>query len=180
MGLFELKEQTKSDEENKDTPLEEDYYEPIRQALLQKFKHRGKCHIEITAKGISDEMKRVLPKDSVFMLLQERKKPDLIGHIENIKGTYKKTFIVEVKRDWLTFNGLYQTKLYADMLRASWAFLISPKGFNIEREEFLREHSYMLSYMAVNSQITPMKILENGDLEFIESLSSVNPFSGLE
>lgn len=151
-------------------------YEPIRLGLLEKFKNKGDCKIEVTAHNVSDEIKRVLPKEAVYLMAQEHVKPDLIGYISNIGNLFRRTFIVEVKPEWLDLKALFQAKLYAEMLQADWAFLVSPKGFRIEHEVFLRSNAHLLGYNCCNGHITSMKMLDNGNLEFIEPLKGVDPF----
>jgi hypothetical protein len=158
---------------------EKELYEPIRRALFERFEGKGDCTVEITANNVSDKMKRILPKEAVYMMGQERIRPDLIGVLSNIGEILRRTFIVEVKAEWLDLKSLFQAKLYAEMLQADWAFLISPKGFRIEHEHFLKSNFHMLGYSCCNGHITSMKILENGEIEFIESLKGADPFGWL-
>ncbi len=111
------------------------------------------------------------------MLLQERMQPDLVGHVQILAGTMKRTFVVEVKNEPLKLKHIYQTKRYAEVLSVDDAFLISPEPFSFEREAFLKNNLHILSFSAGYLRITVMKFnRESGTLEFIESLKGLDPF----
>jgi hypothetical protein len=155
---------------------ERDLYEPIRKSLVERFRNKGGCQIEITAHGISEEMKSNLPDQSVMVMAAERRTPDLIGFVSKIGGVWKRRFVVEAKKTWLNFADLYQVKMYADLLLADWAFLISPQGFRRDRIIFLKNNYHMLSYYAGNRSVTTMILTSTYDLEVIDELTTVSPF----
>jgi len=90
---------------------EEDLYEPIKKSLQERFSVIGECHLEVTAYRISEEIKRLLDDESVFILENEKKKPDLMGYVctacqSALKN--KQLIVVEVKSDTLRLKNIYQ------------------------------------------------------------------------
>ena len=158
---------------------EKDLYEPVRQALRQRFAEKGECHLEVTATGISQDIRRLLDDSAVYILEIENKKPDLLGYVvvKSESGFESKRLIVaEVKKASLTLDDIYQVKMYAEMFDARYAFLISPTGFKEARRRFLRHRWGVLSIGGTYERITVMRLLEDGSLELDEELCHSNPF----
>ena len=159
------------------TIAEKVLYAPIMRTIEKMFSVNGECFIEITADGLNDQVKKILPEKSMYMLLQEKKRPDLMGIAKGFVGLTKRQFVVEVKTGILTFDDIYQLKLYAEMLNSDEAFLISPEGMNHERIVFLRDNPSMLSYSAGNRRITVLQFnIANEELNFIQELKQPSPF----
>lgn len=129
---------------------EEQLYEPIRKALqreledyLRSEKQRtssefiGKVYLEITAKGhFSEELKEVLEDSALNIIRVEKFSPDIMGFIE--KSPHSKELItVEVKADKMTIKNISRAKLYADIFRAKYGMLISPKRIPEEIRRFI-------------------------------------------
>ena len=158
---------------------EKDLYEPVRQALRQRFAKKGECHLEVTATGISQDIKRLLDDSAVYILETENKKPDLLGYVvvRFESGSESRRLVVaEVKKASLTLDDIYQVKMYAEMFDARHAFLISPAGFKEARRRFLRQRWSVLSIGGTYEHITVMRLLEDGSLELDEELCHSNPF----
>lgn len=118
---------------------EAELYNSVLEALERKFMALGDVHLEITAKGkFSDEMKDELEDYSLFILNIERISPDLTGFILKEEQYRESKFIivVEVKKR-LALKDIYQTKRYAEILKADYALLVSPKKLSPERRKFL-------------------------------------------
>lgn len=120
---------------------EKNYYQPVLNALQALLRKRASdFHLEITAEGFSAKLKAEVKENIIWYFLQERKaRPDITGFI---KGDYSSDFIaVEVKRDKISLEDIYQTKKYADLFDAKLPFLVSlqPIPGNIKRLHKKRE-----------------------------------------
>lgn len=113
-------------------------YEPVKNFLHSKFSAKfGNCHLEITAEGHFDEsLKRAVRHDIIFSFLGKKASPDLIGFVRDEYGV-KDYVAVEIKRERVTLQAVYQTKLYGDLFSAKYALLISPRPLP---EEIKRLH----------------------------------------
>lgn len=125
-----------SNEETKEL-LEKDIYEPIREYLTKSFTQKfGNCFLEITAEGVfSSTLKTVVRHDIVFYFLR-KKAPDLVGFIARKQSEWDASFVpgivqdyitVEIKRNKITLEDIYQAKMYGDLFQAKYALLISPE-----------------------------------------------------
>lgn len=161
-------------------PKEEEIYEPLKNSLQERFSLIGECHLEVTASKISEKIKRLLDDQVVFILENEKKRPDLMGYV-SIKSQpaseNKRLIVVEVKRKALRLNNIYQTKMYAEMFSAHYAFLISPKGFNEVHRRFLKVRRTLLSYAAGYKNIIVMRLLDDSSLELDKELTLTDPFT---
>ncbi len=161
-------------------PKEEDLYEPIKKTLQEKFSVIGECHLEVTASKIGEEIKQLLDDQAVFILENEKKKPDLMGYVSTVcqsASENKRLIVVEVKSDALRLNNIYQVKLYAEMFPAHYAFLISPRGFNEVHRRFLKVRRSLLSFAAGYRNITVMRLLDDASLELDNELNITDPFA---
>lgn len=130
---------------------EERLYEPIKKALqreLEAYLHSekertssefiGRVHLEITAKGhfFSEQLKEVLDDNALSIIRVEKFSPDIMGFIQ--KTEYLKELItVEVKAEKLKIKHISTAKLYADIFRAKYGMLISPKRIPEEIKRFI-------------------------------------------
>ena len=116
---------------------EKELYEPIRKYLEEAFREKfGRCYLEITADGsFSELLKRAVRHDIVFSLLGRKASPDLTGFIASARSpsapSYRievEAFItVEVKREKIALQDIYQAKMYGDLFQAKYSLLISPE-----------------------------------------------------
>lgn len=118
---------------------EKELYEPIKEYLEKAFTEKfGNCYLETTANGVfSDMLKRVVRHDIIFSFLGKKVSPDLTGfiHTEGSKWvsvlegpSIVRDFItVEIKRERITLQDIYQAKMYGDLFQAKYALLISPE-----------------------------------------------------
>ena len=156
---------------------EKDLYEPTRRTLESMFAPVGECYLEISANGISEEMKQHLDDPAVTILPTESKKPDIFGYILakiSEQSESKRLIVAEVKRGYLSLDDLYQLKKYAEILDAYYAFLVSPLGFNEIRRRFLMKRHGPLSLPGYR-RITVMRFTHN-TLERDGDLSYMDPF----
>jgi hypothetical protein len=114
--------------------MERELYEWIRYKLEEMFKNKfTNCHLEITSNGnFSEEIKSKVPDyhDIIFSFLKKKNSPDLTGFV---KEQYTTEFItVEIKKDVITLEDVYQAKRYADLFRAKYGFLITTKSIPTE------------------------------------------------
>lgn len=129
---------------------EEQLYEPIKKALHRELedyinseKERasseffGRVHLEITANGhFSERLKEVLDDDALSIIRVEKFSPDIMGFIQ--KNPYIQELItVEVKAEKIKIKHISTAKLYADIFRAKYGMLISPKRLPEEIKRFI-------------------------------------------
>ena len=123
-----------------DVVTEKELYEPIKEHLRELFQENvGNCYLEITADGIfNSTIERVVRHDIIFSFLNKKASPDLTGFItveesspswlQSMSSAHIKEFItVEVKKEAITLQDIYQAKLYGDLFQARYALLVSPK-----------------------------------------------------
>jgi hypothetical protein len=129
-------------------PLEKELYKPIKEHLEARFKRSfGGCYMEITSEGtFSQAIQCVIAHDIIFSFLSKQASPDLVGFtwekerqqadqwLDSVatsmptKNSDIKDFItVEIKRDAVTIQNVYQAKMYGDLFQAKYALLVSPK-----------------------------------------------------
>lgn len=133
---------------------EDRLYEPVRNCLQKEFVQFGECEFEITEKNITEKAKAWLDDAALFFIRVEKKLPDLIGRFKPDPsksppyGFYEGLIIAEVKNVRPTIKGIFQTKLYAEVFDAPYAFLISSKEMMEEMRRFLSKRYLLLSYGA--------------------------------
>jgi len=124
---------------------EEKYYEAIKAKLEDLLRARvNNFHLEITANGFSRELKAEVKEDIVWHFLKERKaRPDITGFV---KGEYTSDFIVvEVKKDKIKLDDIYQTRKYRDLFDAKFAFLASLQPIPGEIKRLHKVRYWLLS-----------------------------------
>jgi len=134
---------------------EEELYDLVSEVLELKFRALGDVHLEITATGrFSEKMKDELEDYSLFILNIERMSPDLTGFISDEEkfGKSKPIIVVEVKKR-STLKDIYQTKRYAEILKATYALLISPEKLSPERRKFLIKRREEITRFHPNLQV---------------------------
>lgn len=122
--------------------LEKELYDPVKRHLEDRFRQKfgfGNCYLEITADGsFSDTLKSFVRHDIVFSFLGKKASPDLAGFIiregapplwaPTLSRSDIKDFItVEIKREKIAPQDIYQAKMYGDLFQAKYALLISPE-----------------------------------------------------
>ncbi|GAH56476.1 unnamed protein product, partial [marine sediment metagenome] len=85
------------------------------------------CQLEITADGsFSASLKNAVRHDIIFAFLGKKASPDLVGFMRGQYGI-DDYIVVEVKRDAVTLQDIYQAKMYGDLFSARYALLLSPE-----------------------------------------------------
>jgi hypothetical protein len=118
---------------------EKDYYVDIKERLEKLFKDKGtETYFEITAEGtFSNTLKSKVPhgREIIFSFLKKKLAPDITGFV---KTSISSGFVVvEVKKDKIELDNLYQLKKYADLFEAKFAFLVSLKPIPEELKRLL-------------------------------------------
>lgn len=138
-------------------------YEPIREALKRKFSTTYLPYFEISAEGkISDVVKETLDDVCLHIIDFESVKPDIIGFLVprtggvfdtmneltgRIRGNpTSEKIVVEVKDERLLISHLIQTKMYAEVFGASYAFLITTRPIPEQIKRFDKMKPELLSY----------------------------------
>jgi hypothetical protein len=108
--------------------VEKSYYPLILQKFTELFESKGyKIHFEITAtKKFSNKLKSKIPEYQhiIFYFLKDVA-PDITGFISRDGSTY--FVVIEVKNEEIKLDHIYQTRKYAELFDARFAFLISTK-----------------------------------------------------
>ncbi|SRR6266480_2874272 len=126
---------------------EAQFYRPAREALLELFKPKD-CYLEITAdRRLGEKIKRVLTDYDLFANQVERFIPDITGYV--IRSEHDKPIIVaEVKAGPPSLRDIFQTKQYAEIFGAKYAFLLSPEDIHEEIARIVKMKSMILSHSA--------------------------------
>jgi len=135
---------------------ESEFYEPVKskieELLRAKYKDKiNELHLEITANGkFSNELKNKLGqyRDIIFVFLRSAS-PDISGFIE-IKDDYSNTgfIVVEVKREEIKLDDIYQARKYGELFDAKHTFLISVREIPEEIKRLSRALYSLLSLPA--------------------------------
>lgn len=153
---------------------EREYYEIIRDRLTELLGSQpDSFHLEITAdKRFSNILKEEIGqyREIIFYFLRTAA-PDITGFI---KKQYSTEFIVvEVKRDIVKIEDIYQTRKYAELFDARYALLMSPRQIP---NEIKRLHRVTYSLLALPAYKTLTIVhFEEDTGQFIEWFPR-NPF----
>jgi hypothetical protein len=156
------------------TKMERDYYKIIKEKLelllTTKF---SDFHLEITAdKHFSNKLKAQVSqnRDIIFSFMREAA-PDITGFIKEENST--NFLVVEVKRETIKLDDIYQARKYAELFDARFGLLISTKEIP---EEIKRLHRVVYSLLSLPAYKTLTIVHYHDDSkEFIEWFPK-NPF----
>lgn len=107
---------------------ENNYYPLIKQKFTELFELKGyKVYFEVTAnKKFSNKLKsRISDYRHIIFYFLKDVAPDITGFVE--KDSFLDFVIIEVKNEDIKLDHIYQTKKYADLFEAKFAFLVSTK-----------------------------------------------------
>lgn len=101
-------------------PPEAKYYEPIKKKLEQFLEGKLECDFEITAN-------KFLSRDLQDKIWPDRKLPALGREVPDITGYTSKedVIIIEIKREIIKLDDIYQARKYAELFNSKYGFLIS-------------------------------------------------------
>jgi hypothetical protein len=123
---------------------ESDYYSSIKEEIERLFKMKGiEPYLEITAtSGLSPYLKRALPEETRLLSFPFlKKKPDIVGFVK--KDFWNDIIVIEVKEK-VSIESIYQTKLYKELLKARYTFLISLAPISVEIEDLCKKNYNIL------------------------------------
>ncbi len=112
---------------------ESEYYEPIKSKIEELFRVKYKekineLYLEITANGkFSNKLKNKIGQyHDIILFFLRSASPDISGFVE-IKDDYSNSgfIIVEVKREEIKLDDIYQARKYGELFEAKHAFLVS-------------------------------------------------------
>lgn len=128
---------------------EEDYYSGITQKFRALFESKGnETHFEITAnKRFSNKLKSKISdyRHIIFSFLKEVA-PDITGFISKVN--LSDFIVVEVKNEEMKLDHVYQTRKYAELFDAKFAFLISTEEIPEEMKRLSKVVYSLLSLPA--------------------------------
>ena len=105
----------------------------IKQKLFELFQSKGHdVYLEITAnKTFSNKIKSKIPNERAIIFYFMRKvAPDITGFFE--QGSLSHFIIIEFKDKQIELDHIYQTRKYAELFEAKFAFLVSTKEIPVE------------------------------------------------
>jgi len=123
---------------------EEIYYPLIKDKLSELFNKKGAIiNLEITANGIfSNNLKSKIPSNhEIIFLFLKKAAPDITGYVEKV--ALPGFIVVEIKKDKIELDDIYQLAKYADLFDAKFAFLISLKIIPEEIKRLLKSLSLL-------------------------------------
>jgi len=123
---------------------EQAMYEPVRQILLAKFKGLdGEAYLENTSNGVfSEKLKEALEFMALHVLRVERFSPDLTGYHQKTEYSIDR-IVVEIKARRIRIRDIYQAKMYADILDATYCILVSSESLTREIREFINKRNLL-------------------------------------
>lgn len=155
---------------------EEQYYEIIKEKLGELFKERGvSVYLEITSRGVfSDRLKSRIPsgRDIIFLFLKKAA-PDITGFIEG--SSLSRFIVVEVKKEKIELDDIYQLRKYADLFDARFAFLVSLKPIPEEIKRLSKTVYTLLAGSSIYDAFVLAQFDEHNK-QFVEWFKE-NPFS---
>ncbi len=99
----------------------------LQAQFLKKFNN---CHLEITSKGEFSELLKSKFDEAALYFISQSVYPDLTGFVCENSSEY---FIVaEIKNTKITARDIYQAKMYAELFKAKYGFLISTESLSEE------------------------------------------------
>lgn len=154
---------------------EKEYYEIIKAKIEGLLKTKSNnFHLEITAdRKFSNRLKAEIDRNRniIFHFLKEAA-PDVTGFI---KGRYSSDFIVlEIKKDAIKLDHVYQTKKYADLFNSKFAFLVSLQAIPEEIKRLHRSTHELLSFSSYHRTFVLVHFDDKSN-EFVEWYPE-NPF----
>ena len=154
---------------------EKEYYNVIKQKLEELFREKGAdAYLEITAnRTFSNEIKKRIPpnRDIIFSFLKKAA-PDITGIVKINEG--ERFFAVEIKKDELKLDDIYQLKKYADLFETKYAFLVSMKPLPTEMKRLL-ESTLLLGKLSYDQLVFALAQFDWVNQKF-EEWYEKNPF----
>ncbi len=124
---------------------EKKYYEPIRKEFEELFKDKGEISLEITAnKKFSNNLKAQISnhREIIFYFLKEAA-PDISGFRKRDLRIY--SIVIEIKDEVIKLDHIYQTRKYAELFDAKFAFLVSTQEIPEEIKKLSKAVRSLLS-----------------------------------
>lgn len=138
---------------------EESLYEPIRENLIPVFRKyiipdkkpvyqdsldepEKLVYLEITGnkRAFSEILKKGFSDETLNIINNEGKFPDLTGFVKRKRGGKKELITVEVKKGTIKLRDVIQARLYQELFNAKFGLLISAEGIQEERVRFLLDN----------------------------------------
>ena len=170
---------------------EKQLYEMVSESLRQRFVAKNyRCHLEVTAYGrFTELLKQAVKHDIIFSFLKSKRDcPDITGYVErnlredditrfmekNVVSPEVYDFVtIEIKKEKITLEHIYQAKRYADLFKAKYGFLLTT--------ELIPEEIKRLSYVSAILSISQgtLKIAQFSEVDgevFDHTWFPDNPF----
>jgi hypothetical protein len=156
---------------------EREYYKTIKDELEEILRAKSyDFHLEVTANRVfSNKLKaEIRPgRDIIFNFLKEAA-PDITGFV---KGEYFSDFIVvEIKREPIKIDHVYQARKYAELFNAKYALLVSTEEIPEEIKRLAKVVNPLLSG-GYGYEKLALAYFDPDKRDFIEWFER-NPFNG--
>jgi len=149
-----------------DEMKEKEYYETIKSKFEQLFKEKKETYLEITAnKNFSNKLKSQIlsNREIIFNFLKEAA-PDITGFIKKDYGT--EFIVIEIKNEILKLDHIYQTRKYAELFDAKFAFLVSTREIPEEIKRLSKIVFSLLSLPAYKKLVLVQ--FDNNSKQFVD------------
>lgn len=160
---------------------ESDLYEPVLNALKVEY-FPDSCHMEITANGkLSKILKKELDDAAFFFLESQGHYPDISGFMDTEESSIglgilakhvRNRITAEVKNEEIKVDHIYQTKRYAEIFDAKYAFLVSTDSIPEDIRRFVRQRPSVITYIKSGNETRRLIFLtfdeKTGKLELEE------------
>jgi len=154
---------------------EKDYYPLIGQKFKELFELKGcKVSLELTAdKKFSNKIKSKIPnhRQIIFSFLRNVA-PDITGFIE--KDSLTDFVIMEIKKEQIKLDHIYQARKYAELFDAKFAFLVSTKEIPEEIKRLSKVVHPLLHAQSIYQHRTLVHF--DKETESLEDWYPENPF----
>jgi len=157
---------------------EKQLYEMVSESLRQRFVAKNyRCHLEVTAYGkFSELLKQAVEHDIIFSFLKSKRDcPDVTGYVErhlrkddvppvrrNVLPLVGYDFVtIEIKKEKIKLEHIYQAKRYADLFKAKYGFLLTTELI----PEEIKRLSYVSAILSISQgtlKIAQVDVVDGG------------------
>lgn len=125
---------------------EGELYKPVWENLKKLFIDTfGGCHLEITYDGKFSEDLKSNFDDIILFFLKEHSYPDITGFVKNPEGDLW-FIVVEIKDKKVGIRDFYQAKMYAEVFKAHYCFLVSTQPLSEEIKRVFKSKKWINRY----------------------------------
>ena len=127
---------------------EEELYGAVKNQIKQQFlQHYNNCHLEITNRRFSDELKSKFDDLTFFQILsKEHTWPDITGFVKDTEGETR-FIVLEIKNDRAKIKDFYQAKMYGEFFKAQYCFLVCTEPLPQILKRVIMSKDWIIQYV---------------------------------